>query len=93
MKALFTSRPMISIKYIHSDIVSFSLHTVLKLSTTSLLYWGQNNQVSLDFWEQVVPHPVTSCCIGVFFFFFFGKKYKESSRIIQLLMSKVGLQD
>lgn len=73
MKALFTSRPMISIKYIHSDIVSFSLHTLLKLSTTSLLYWGQNNQVSLDFWEQVVPHPVTSCCIGVFCFFFWKK--------------------
>lgn len=27
------------------------------------------------------------------YFFFFGEKYKESSRIIQLLMLKVGLQD
>lgn len=46
-------------KYAQSAIVSFSPYTVLKLSTISLPYWGQNNQVNLDFWEQVVLHPVT----------------------------------
>lgn len=79
-------------KHAHCAIVSSSPDALLKLSATSLLFWGQNNQVNLDFWEQVVPHPVTRRLVVVLFFFF-GKKYKESSRIIQLLMLKVGLQD
>lgn len=75
-------------KHTHTAIGLSSPHTLLKLSTTSLLNGVQNNQVNLVFWEQVVPHPVTRRL-----FFFFGEKYQESSRIIQLLMSKVGLQD
>lgn len=62
-RTLFTNGLMTAMKYTHSAILSFSPYALLKLSTISLQYWGmveiwgQNNQVNLDFWEQVVPHP------------------------------------
>lgn len=88
-KSLYKWNCVFHEKNTHTAIGLSSPHILLKLSPTSLLHWAQNNQVNLVFWEQVVPHPVTRRL----FLNFFGGKYKESSRIIQLLMPKVGLQD